>query len=141
MRDRLSMCGFERAGQLNCGLESQIERHRTLDFLAFDVLHDKVVGTDVVNLANVRMIQRCDGAGLAAKPLTEFFGRDFDGHNAAEARVVGFPYFAHSAGAYGGEDFVRAEFVARRKRHMYPLKCIELEANAPRLTASSSIDE
>jgi hypothetical protein len=77
--DRFAMRGFERAGQLNCRLQRQIERQRILDFCTVDVLHDEIVGTDVVNLADVRMIQCRDGPGLALEALAKFFGRCFDG--------------------------------------------------------------
>ncbi|HTB13421.1 MAG TPA: hypothetical protein VK752_17690 [Bryobacteraceae bacterium] len=112
MRDRFPMRRFERSRKLNRRLQRQIERHRTLDFGAFYVLHHDVVRPDVVDLADVRMIQRGDGAGFALKSFSEFFGGNFDGDDSVESGVAGFPHFAHPAGADGRENFVRAEFVA-----------------------------
>jgi hypothetical protein len=82
MGDRFAMRGFERASQLNCRLQRQIERQRTLDFRTVDVLDDEIIGPDVVNLADVRMIQCRDGPRLALEALAKFFGRCFDGDDA-----------------------------------------------------------
>jgi hypothetical protein len=59
------------------------------------------------------VVQRGDGAGLAFKAVAEAFGGDFDGDFAVQARVVGAVNGAHAAFAEHGEDFVRAEFIAR----------------------------
>jgi hypothetical protein len=124
MGDRLSMRGFERTGQLNRSLQGQGERQRPRDLRAFHVLHDEVVGTDIVDLADVGMIQSSDGAGLALKPLAEVLGGRLDGDDAVKPRVASLPHFAHAAGADGGEDFVRAECVANRNGHgLYPVQC------------------
>ena len=45
------------------------------DGRAFDELHDEVVGTDVVELADVRVIQCGDGAGFALEAFGEFARR------------------------------------------------------------------
>jgi hypothetical protein len=118
MRDRLAMRGFKCAGQLNGGLEDEIERQRTFNFQTFDILHDDVVGADIVDLADVGMIQSGDGAGLALKSLAEFLSGSFDGNEAVEAPIASLPHFAHPTSADGGEDFVWAKFVAYGKRHM-----------------------
>ena len=56
MGDSLAVRGFERAGQLDRILQRLIERQRTFDLRTFDVFHDQVVGADVVESANVRMV-------------------------------------------------------------------------------------
>src|ERR1039458_8931325 len=45
-------------------------------------------------------------------------GQHLDGYLPAEFGVLGAVHLAHTAGADGGEDFVRAEFVAGRERHV-----------------------
>ena len=71
-------------------------------------------------MADVRMIQRGNGAGFALKTLLEFgivgemSGENLDGDSAIEARVFRPVDFSHTAGAERGLNFVRPEFSARR---------------------------
>ena len=73
--------------------------------------------------ADVGMVEAGDGAGFAFEAGAEVFalgdvvGEDFDGDGAVEAGVFGFVDFAYAAGADGGDDFVRAEFVAGAEGH------------------------
>src|SRR5579862_5577127 len=78
---------------------------------------------DVVNRANVWMIQRRSGArlaleasprGIRRKPL----GQDFNGDVAIQPRVAGAIHLAHTALADGGKDLIRTEFLAWLKRHL-----------------------
>ena len=48
--------------------------------------HYKVVGADVVEGADVRIIERRDGAGFAFEALAELLGTDLDSDGAVEAR-------------------------------------------------------
>src|SRR5580704_12854482 len=111
------MRGFQRSGQLNSGSQRQVERHRTLDLRSFYVLHHKVVGADVVDLADVRMIQRCDSPRLALKPLAEFLRRSFDRDNSVQPRIASLPHLAHPSRADRRKNFVWAEFIADREGH------------------------
>ena len=69
---------------------------------------------DVVDGEDVWMIQGGYGASFlfeaaeAVGILRESFREDFDGYVAAEAGVFCAKYFAHSASADWGDDFVRA---------------------------------
>ncbi len=84
--------------------------------LAFDVLHHQKIGAvlvaDVVERADVRMIQAGDGLCFALEALAQFgaigemSGQNFDRDDAVEARVAGFVHLAHSARTDGGENFV-----------------------------------
>jgi len=97
--------------------ECRIEREWPFELLALDVFHHQVVRTDVVDLADVRMIQLGDGFGFAFKAFAEGGLGDFDGYDAVQARIAGAVDLAHAARADGGEDFVGAEFVAWGKVH------------------------
>ena len=91
--------------------------------LAVEELHDQEVGAvlraDVVEMADVRMIQRGNGAGFALETLLEFgiggemSGENLDGNGAIEARVFRAVDLAHAAGAERGLNFVGTEFCAR----------------------------
>ena len=80
-----------------------------LQRLALDVLHDQVIRADIIKLADVGMIQRRDGSGLAFKALAELFLRELNGDDAAQARVAGLVHLPHAARADGREGLVRAE--------------------------------
>ena len=64
------------------------------------------------------MVELGDSAGLVFEALRELFLRNFEGHGPVEARVVRLLYLAHTSCANRREDFVGAEFVANRERHM-----------------------
>jgi hypothetical protein len=85
---------------------------------ALHVLHHQEVGVagaaDVVQRADVRVIERGDRACLALEALAQLGrGREMgrkhlDRHVAPEARIAGAVDLAHAAGAERAEDLVRA---------------------------------
>ena len=133
MRYSGAMRAVERVGDLSGELERLIERQRALldagsQRLALHVLHHHVTGAvlaaDIVEHADVRMIQRGNGAGFAFEAgaqifaFGDVFGQDLDGDGAVEPGVAGFVHLAHAAGAERGEDLVGAEFVASVEGHL-----------------------
>ena len=70
---------------------------------------------DVEERADVRVVQRGDGAGLALEPLLQIgiggdvLGEDPDGDGAIQAGVAGLIDLPHPARAEGGLDLVGAE--------------------------------
>ena len=105
------------AGQLNGERQRPIQRQRTPDRGTFQILHDQVVGTDVVERIDMGVIQRRDGPRFAPKALAELRGGDLDGDDAAEPGVARLPHLPHAAGAEGREDLVGAEAGAGGKGH------------------------
>jgi hypothetical protein len=100
-----------------------IERERPLvdaggQRLALQILHHHVTGViliaDVVECADVRMVQRCDSAGFAFEagtqilPRGDVFRQNLDSNRAVEASVAGLVDFAHSSSADRGEHLVGA---------------------------------
>ena len=69
MQDALGVRRFERVGHLRRDAQRFVERQRTVQGRAVDVLHDEVVGPDVVQHADVRMVQRRDGPRLLLEAL------------------------------------------------------------------------
>ena len=113
-------------------VSASIERQRPLlqpigQRLAFQVLHHEerraVVLADVVERADVRMIELRDRARFAVEPLAELrvggeaLGQDLDRDGAIEARVARLVDLAHAARADRRRDFVRAEASAGGQRH------------------------
>ena len=54
----------------------------------------------------------------ALETLVEFGLGNFDGDGAVEAGVIGLVNVTHPSRADGREDFIGAEFVAGRERHL-----------------------
>ena len=88
---------------------------RTFERSAFDELHHQVDYTrqspDIVNLADIGMIQRRNGLRLTLEAFAELSGGDFDRNVALQTRVAGSVHLSHATGADGRQDFVGAEFV------------------------------
>src|SRR6185369_6560858 len=83
--------------------------------LAFEQFHDQVVVADVVERADVGMVQRGDGLGLALEAraqvgaMRELRRKDFDRYAAVEARVTCAIDLAHSARPERRNDLVWTE--------------------------------
>src|SRR5206468_12840677 len=84
---------------------------------------DGILAADVVERADVRVVQASDRARLALEAhaalaaLLRLRRQDFDGHGAIDARVDAAIHLAHAAAANEGDDLVRAQTSARRERH------------------------
>jgi hypothetical protein len=113
MHDALIVRGFQRGRNLLRNTESFFKWNRTFsDPLrqrrALDVLHDEVVRTDIVERADIGVVQSGDGAGFTFESIGELLRRNFDGDIAAQTRVPRFPHLTHPAFTYGRGDFIRA---------------------------------
>src|SRR5262249_43443988 len=100
---------IERIADLRSVLNRPIERQRSFERRAFYVVHHKIVRPNVMQRANVWMIQRGDGTGLAFEALGEFLVRNFDRNKTIQPRVAAFVHFPHATGADARKDLVRAE--------------------------------
>jgi hypothetical protein len=95
--------------------------------LALQVLQDEVVGavlvSDVVEDADVGMVQRRNGLGLTLEAqaqvgvLGEMLGQHLDGHGAVEAGVPRPVHLAHPPGPQGAEDLVGTQAGTRTQGH------------------------
>src|SRR5207253_1610501 len=124
MDDAEAVRGIERAGDVGGDAQRVAQRQRPArervgERLPLQVLHDEVVDAvlmpDVVERADVRMVQPRDRPRLPLETLAQRRARgelrrqDFDGDVAAEARVAGAIDLAHAAGAERRDDFVGTE--------------------------------
>jgi hypothetical protein len=76
------------------------ERARILggnDRRAVDVLHHQVARADIVNLANVGMVESRDGLGFSLEPFAELRSGYLDRHIAIQAGVSGSVHLSHAA--------------------------------------------
>src|SRR5437879_11436220 len=112
MSDSFSVRGGETVRDLNSNIEQLIDSHAlTVNALfqahAFQQLHDdkglSIVLADLVNGADVRVVQRSGSAGLPQKSLhrgfvfDSFFREELEGDIAAEPGVIGTVNNAHPA--------------------------------------------
>jgi hypothetical protein len=119
--DTLFVCCVERVSHLYAQLQQQIHRQRLapdtmFERLPFEMLHHDeepaVLLPDLMNRADVRVIQRRRGACLSLKSLQrigiarQFLGQKLQGDVAAEARVLSFVDDSHSAATESLDDFV-----------------------------------
>jgi len=74
------------------------------------VFHHQIIWADIVNLADVGMIQRGDRFGFALEPFPELCAGNFDRDCPIQTRVFGTIRFSHRTRADGRKDLVRAEF-------------------------------
>ncbi len=83
-----------------------------------EILEDEVIGSDVVDLANVRMVNRGDGARFALKPVRIVSDQPLDRDRAIQASIVRLVDLAHTARADQRLNFVRAESGPRSQEHL-----------------------
>ncbi len=132
MDNTLPVRDRQRLGDRDPNPEDFIQRHRTFtkpfgERLPFEELHNQVIGAilraDVIEMTNVRMIQRGNGLGLALHALFQFRrrrkmgGKNFNRDGTIQAGVSGTVNFSHAAGTEHGKDFIRPEFGASRDCH------------------------
>jgi len=117
MDDAGGVSGGQTVAHLRRDIQEFARRVYRRDRRAFDVFHDDVVRTHIVDLADVRVIQGRDGFRFPPESFTEFRRAKLDCDNTIEARVARLPYLSHAAFSNSGDDFVRAEFCADGERH------------------------
>ena len=132
MDDAGAVRAVERAGDLTAAANHLVVRQRAArqpagQGLALDELEDQIlmslVLADIVQRADVRMIERRQAARFTLEPLLVLRRRSddrrhhFDRDDAVEAGIAGFEHLAHSAGAKRRQDFVRSEARAAGQAH------------------------
>ncbi len=123
MNDALLVRGFKRAGDLFGDLQPLLQRNRALpDSLrqrwTLDQLHHQVIRPDVVQVADVGVIQqRGDGVDFARETIAEALSGNLDRYFATHAGIAGPVYLAHPARANPREDLVGSQASPGRERH------------------------
>src|SRR5262249_7425589 len=104
-----AVCSIQRFQNLPGIFDSQFHWERTFELGSLDELHDQVVGSNIVDLTNVGVIQSRYSAGFLFEALGKLRGGDFDRNDAIEAGVACFVDFAHATCADGRKDLVGSE--------------------------------
>ena len=115
MQDAAIVSRFQRARDLDRLADRFRRRNRTAQWLAVDELEDEIARPDVVQLADMRMVQRRDRprfmfeSAEAIRVMGHWRGENFDGDVAIKTRIAGAVDFAHPARAEQGHDLIRSE--------------------------------
>jgi hypothetical protein len=123
---------FQPLANLDAVLQHQLRRQRAFhqaggEGLALQEFHDQKIGailvSDVVQRANVGMIQRGDGARLTLEALFGLCVRrkmrrqNLDRNVSPQPRIARAIHFAHAPRAKGGLNLVGSEFRASGESH------------------------
>ena len=116
------LCAAVSASQISYPvLQGLLERQGPADGLAVDVLHDQVAAAvvlaDVVQRADVRVVQGGNGPGFPLETLGKRPLDGLDGHVAVQPDVSGLVDVAHASGTGSLDDFVGTQPVSGRKGH------------------------
>ena len=117
MHDAFAVRGVQRVRRLNGVAQRLLKWQRALERLAVNQFHDEVIGPDIVQRANMWMVQRGDGVRFAFEPLGKLFGGNLDGDGAVETRVARLIHFSHTSCAEGREDLIGSQTSPSRERH------------------------
>src|SRR5262245_53421629 len=109
MNDAFPVCGVERITNLHAIFQGLIQWQRSAKRLALDVLHDEIVRTDIIKLADMRMVQRSDCPRFSLESFAELLTRSFYGDAAMQPCVACLPHFTHSARADLRENLIRSQ--------------------------------
>lgn len=77
--------------------------------LPFDELQNQIVGADVVDLADIGVVERSNRARFLLEPVGVLSRESLHRDDAIEPSVARFPHFPHATGADEGKDLVGAE--------------------------------
>ena len=118
MDDPLPVRSGQGVGNLHPEFDCLPHLHRAGEGLALDVLHHQVLGlailSDVMQRADVRMIQSRDRTRLALESIGELGLEDLDRDGAVQSCVAGAVDVAHPTFPDEGGQFVRAKASAWR---------------------------
>ena len=121
MNDAFSVSGAERIANLHGVAQGLLEREWTAELSPLDKFHDQVAGADIVDLADVTMIQGGDGASLVVEAVCETRTSELYRDIAAHPGVVRLVHLTHATRADRPQDFIGADASPARKRHVWIL--------------------
>jgi hypothetical protein len=134
------------AGNLTGHAQRILDGHRTAKHVALHVLENEIPRPDIVELADVRMVQSRNRTRFLLEPSEsiaierERLGQHFDGNVASKARIPRPIDLAHPAGAQQGDDFKRSEPGARGERHAETILVAGEAGDPPYLDAAQWVE-
>jgi hypothetical protein len=107
-------CAASCVQDLICQHQRLIEGDWPGQLHALDILHDQVIGADVIKRADMRMIESGRGVSLALKALAEAFLAGFNRYEPIQACIAGLPYLPHTPPRQSVQGFRKDRFCRRR---------------------------
>src|SRR4051812_6219404 len=104
-----SMGGRECIANLAGILQHLLKLKRPAESMSFDILHHEIIRPNVVQGADMRMIESGDRTSFALETIGESLLTDLDRNDTMETRVMGLVDFAHSACPDRACDSVRPQ--------------------------------
>ena len=117
MQDAPRMRCLQRRRDLQCHVHGLRMRQRPARRLPFEVFQHEVIGADVIDLANMRVIQSGNRASFQLKTMSVFPVHALDGDDAIQPRVPRLPHLSHPARANAREDLIRTDAISLRQGH------------------------
>src|SRR5215813_12682067 len=99
MDDAFFMCCFECVRNLSGIVQRRFQWQRSFRTLALHQFHHEVIGTDVVQGADIRMIECGDCTNFTRETLSESLPRNLDGYVAPGPRILCTIDRSHTAGS------------------------------------------
>src|SRR6185503_17428589 len=112
MDDALAMRGLECVRNLESDPHRRGRGHRSGERRAVDVFHDEVIAADVVQRADVRVIEARDRSGLALDRFTRHT-QPLNRDDPIEPAVSRLPHVSHGTGTDFGDEDIRADLASR----------------------------
>ena len=109
MDDSLRVRGIQSVQDLRGVVQGLLQRQWTLQRSAFKIFHHQIIRPNVVQMANVWVVQRGNRVSFAAKTFAEVLGGNFDGYIPAQPRIARAIHLAHTARAECGGNFIGTE--------------------------------
>jgi hypothetical protein len=110
--------GFDPVNQLLNDRKRVIEVQWAAQVMAFHILHHQIVRPNIVQMADIWMIQRSDCLGFALKALRKLRGGNFDRNIAIQAWIARPIYLTHATCADKRKDLVGPQASSGRQRHV-----------------------
>src|SRR6516164_7499936 len=104
MDDALRMCCSQRVCDLRRIADALFNRNLSpfqsgCESFTLDQFHNEIIGSQVIERANVRMIQRRNSKRFTVKAIIKMLAAGLDRDRAAQTCIDGSKYFAHSPSA------------------------------------------
>src|SRR5262249_17931184 len=117
VNDSFIVGGFQSVDDLARVTKSSFQRQRACGRFSLHQLHHQIIWTYIVDMPNIRMVQRRNGWGLAIEALRELRGRYFDGDFSSKPWIECAVDFTHPASADERTNLVRSQVGPGCQRH------------------------
>jgi hypothetical protein len=112
------MCRLQSAGDLDRQPHGLLSMQGAAQRAALDVLQHEIIRPNIVDLADMRMVQRGNRTTFLLESSRVLGLQPLNRDDAVQPRVARLPDLAHATRSEGREDFVRPKLITDRERHI-----------------------